>query len=390
MAQRRRLIVEAVRQGESQREVAARLGIGRGTVQRALARAGEEPLDAVGWADRPTTPHRTRRTDPAVERFVAETRAALRDSVLGDHGPAAIRQALLAGGVQDVPSIRTIARIVERLGLLERRRRVRRPAPPRGWYLPTVAAGEAELDEFDAIIDLKVFARGHLDVLTGVSLHGGDPDAWLAPSITADGTCAALEERWRRIGRPGFAQFDNDARFQGSHGSPDILGPVPLLALGLGVTPVFAPLREMGFQAGIEGFNGYWQRRVYGRTFGYGPEDIAATSGRFVAALRDRRSVRIEGAPPRRPWPSVPEPSATRGQVIFLRRTTPTGEIEILGRRYAVDRSWPHRLVRAELDLDRLVIRCFALRRRDPGFQPLLAEVVYNLPARRAWVARMY
>ena len=390
MAQRRRLIVEAVRLGDSQREVATRFGVGRGSVQRALARAGEEPLDAVGWADRTTAPHRTRRTDPAVEQLVAEMRVALRDSILGDHGPAAIRRALLARDDGPVPSVRTIARVIERLGLLEHRRRVRRPAPPRGWYLPTVAAGDAELDEFDGIMDLKVFARGHLDVLTGISLHGGDPDAWPTSSITARQTCAALEERWRRIGRPAFAQFDNDTRFQGSHGSPDILGPVPLLALRLGVTPVFAPLREMGFQAGIEGFNGYWQRRVYARTFGHGPDDIADASGHFVAALRDRRSARIDGAPPRRPWPPVPEPSGTRGQVIFLRRTTPSGEIEILGRRYAVARTWPHRLVRAELDLDRLVIRCFALRRRDPGFQPLLAELAYKLPARRAWVARLY
>jgi transposase len=46
VAQRRRLIVDSVRQGESQRAVADRPGIGRGAVQRALARAGEERLDA--------------------------------------------------------------------------------------------------------------------------------------------------------------------------------------------------------------------------------------------------------------------------------------------------------------------------------------------------------
>jgi hypothetical protein len=64
--------------------------------------------------------------------------------------------------------------------------------------------------------------------------------------------------------------------------------------------------------------------------------------------------------------------------------------VEILpGRLYPVDPTRVHRLVRAELDLDDLVIRCFALHRRDPGFQPLLAELPYVLPANRAWVARM-
>lgn len=43
---------------------------------------------------------------------------------------------------------------------------------------------------------------------------------------------------------------------------------------------------------------------------------------------------------------------------------------------------WPHRLVRAEVDLDAGVLRFFALRRRDPTHQPLLNEVPHALPNR--------
>jgi hypothetical protein len=227
-----------------------------------------------------------------------------------------------------------------------------------------------------------------MDVLTGISLHGGDPDAWPGRSVTARGTCAALEQRWRRIGLPGYAQFDNDTRFLGSHGYPDVLGAVPQLALRLGVTPVFAPVREMGFQADVEGFNARWQARVYGRAFGYPLEEIGALSERYLAAVRDRRAVRIEGAPARRPWSDTRPPQ--RGRIVFLRRTTLAGDVEILGRRYPLDPTRLHRLVRAELDLDDLVIRCYALRRADPGHQPLLAELPYVLPTNRSWVARMY
>jgi hypothetical protein len=104
--------VEAVRGGASQREVAERLGVGRGSVQRAVLRAGDDDLEHVDWADRPTTPHRTRRTDPSVEARIARVRGELRGGILGDHGPAAIREALLAAGDDRVPSVRTIARIV--------------------------------------------------------------------------------------------------------------------------------------------------------------------------------------------------------------------------------------------------------------------------------------
>ena len=38
----------------------------------------------------------------------------------------------------------------------------------------------------------------------------------------------------------------------------------------------------------------------------------------------------------------------------------------MLGRRFEVDATWPHRLVRAEVDLDAGRIRFYALRRREP------------------------
>ena len=56
--------------------------------------------------------------------------------------------------------------------------------------------------------------------------------------------------------------------------------------------------------------------------------------------------------------------------------------MELLGHRFAVDPHWPHRLVRAEVDLDAGVIRFYALRRRDPTHQPLLKEVPHTLPQR--------
>jgi hypothetical protein len=280
--------------------------------------------------------------------------------------------------------VRTIARIIERTGLLERRRRVRRPGPPAGWYLPGVASGQAELDALDVIVDLRVLG-GHADVLTAVSLHGGDPDAWPATGVTAAGTCRALAERWDRIGCPAFVQFDNDTRFYGSHALPDSLGAVPLFALEAGVTPVFTPPVEMGFQAGIEGFNGYWQRRVWRRTRGLDLPALVAASDRFLAALRVRRAARIEAAPARHPWPVA---AALPGHptLVFLRRTNEAGEVSVLGHRYPVDPLRIRRLVRVELDLRDRAIRAFALSRREPSVQPLLAEMAYELPARRAWV----
>jgi hypothetical protein len=55
----------------------------------------------------------------------------------------------------------------------------------------------------------------------------------------------------------------------------------------------------------------------------------------------------------------------------------------MLGQRLVVDRLWPHRLVRAEVDLDRGVIRFYRLRRRDPSDQPMLNQIKHRIPNRR-------
>jgi hypothetical protein len=378
--------VEAVREGASLREAGARYGAGIGTVTRALARAGDRPLEEVDWADRSTAPLRTRRTAAGIEQRVVALRDELGESDLGDVGAVAIRARLLALG-EPAPSVRTIGRILVRAGKV-RRQRKRNPAPPLGWYVPEVAAGAAELDSFDAIVDLPI-PGGHMDVLTGISLHGGDPDAWPGLSVTAASTCRALLERWERTGRPAMAQWDNDTRFLGSHGQPDVLGRVPLLLLEAGVVPVYAPLGEVGFQNAIEGFNALWQRRTWRRHKGADLAAVVEHSRQFVTALRLHRMARIEAAPARRPLAS-PILAGWQRRIVFVRRTDATGAFSLLGRQYTVGRDWPHRFLRAELMLDERLIRCFGLRRRDPTNQPLLGELPYEIPARRSWVFRMY
>jgi hypothetical protein len=54
----------------------------------------------------------------------------------------------------------------------------------------------------------------------------------------------------------------------------------------------------------------------------------------------------------------------------------------VLGHTFLVDRHWPHRLVRAEVDLGADEIRVHALRRRAPREQPLLTQIPYHWPRR--------
>jgi hypothetical protein len=198
-----------------------------------------------------------------MEDRVLELRRELKDtSDLGEFGAVAIHRELVRPGEPVTPSVRTIGRILERRGALDGRYRIRRPAPPPGWYLPRVRQGQAELDSFDAVEGLVIRGGLEVEVLNGISLHGALPVSWPTAGITAKITVEKLVQHWQQFGCPGYAQFDNDNRFQGPHQFPDSFGRVCRLCLSLAVVPVFVPPRETGFQAAIESYNGRWQAKV--------------------------------------------------------------------------------------------------------------------------------
>ena len=309
-------------------------------------------------------------------------------SDLGFHGAEAIHEALQARKVEPLPSVRTIHRILERRGALDGQRRLRRPAPPPGWHLPEVASKRRELDSFDVVEGLVIKGGPHVEVLNGVSLHGGLAASWpVEASVTAKLGVESLIEHWRAFGLPGYAQFDNDTIFQGTHAHPDVIGRVSRLCLGLGVVPVFVVPRALGFQPMVESYNGMWQAKVRAR-FQHGSLlDLQGHSQRYVIALRRHRADRIESAPRRRAFPRswrFDLQSRPRGRIVYVRRTGATGTVEVLGRAFEVDPHWLNRLVRAEVDLDEDKIRIYRLRRREPKDQPLLKELHHHIKRGRS------
>src|SRR5512135_2113696 len=226
-----------------------------------------------------------------------------------------------------------------------------------------------------------------VEVLNGVSLHGGLAVSWPhEASITAKVVVGWLIEHWKEVGLPGYAQFDNDTIFQGPHAHPDTIGRVTRLCLSLGVVPVFVPPRAPGFQAIIEGFNGTWQAKVWARFAHASLSDLEGRSSRFVDAHRRYRADRIEAAPRRRPFPTrwrLNLQARPRGRIVFLRRTDASGKVAMLGRVFDVDEHWLSRPVRAEVDLDRGLIRFHRLRRREPSEQPLIKQTAYRFPGKK-------
>lgn len=377
-------MVERVRRGKSMRAVAREFGVGLYTVQRWVQRARGQRLDRVDWSDRPSLPRGTRRTSQTVATCILRLRKELREtSDLGEFGAVAIHRELQSRRRKTIPSVRTIGRILERGGALDGRRRIRRAAPPSGWYLPDVAAGKAELDSFDVVEGLAIRGGTQVELLTGISLRGGLTAAWPRPVITAKVVVDALISHWKRFGLPQYAQFDNDMIFQGPHAHPDSLGRVIRLCLSLNVVPVFTPPRETGFQASIENFNGRWQAKVWARFEFQTLADVQAQSQRYITATQQRSAARIEAAPARRPFPQrwkLDLQQRPSGRLVFIRRTSAQGHLAVLGRTFKVDPLWVGRLVRVELTIRQGQLRVYRLRRREPHDQPLLREHSFKLP----------
>ena len=381
-------MVAAVRGGRSQHEVAQEFHVSQSTVHYWVRHAHGRRLDRVDWHDRPHTTRTSSRTDSTIEDLVLTVRTELeRDSDLGFHGADRIHEILQNRPVEPLPSVRTINRILERRGVLDSRKRPRRPAPPPGWHLPEVASKQQELDSFDVVEGLVIKDGPQVEVLNGVSLHGGLAASWpVLASVTAKLVVESLIGHWQAFGLPGYAQFDNDTIFQGTHAHPDVIGRVSRLCLSLGVVPVFVVPHEFGFQSMIENYNGTWQAKVWAR-FEHGSLlDLQGHSRRYVAALRRHRSERIESAPQRRAFPTgwhLDLQARPQGRIMYLRRTSAVGTVEVLGRAFEVDPHWRNRLVRVEVDLDEDTIRIYRLRRREPKDQPLLKELQHHIRKRR-------
>ena len=84
-------------------------------------------------------------------------------------------------------------------------------------------------------------------------------------------------------------------------------------------------------------------------------------------------------APPEAPSTEAPPPRTHHLPAAHQR----TRQSQPFGASFFVDQNWPHRLVRAEVNLNAGVISFYALRRREPAQQPLLRTVEYRFPDRR-------
>jgi hypothetical protein len=379
-------MVTFYRAGHSLREVAETFNESKSTIQRWVKFAEGQRLDRVNFYNNQTgsaTP--SNQYSKRVEDRVLRVRQFLKDkSILGLFGADTIRNTMIERGDREVPSRRTIVNIIKRHGLVDHRVRRRYPSPPPGWYLQDLVSKSAELDSGDIVEKLYLLGGQEVQLFNVISLHGSLLYSVADKVITSEIVVDALTEHWRTFGLPRYVQFDNDMVFQGNR-KKNTIGRVIRFCLSLGVIPVFTPPYEQGFQGKIERFNGEIQRKFWRRKYFKNIRNVKERLKEYVLEHRLHQQSTIVTAPPRRVFPKRWNYHETtlklrkNAMIIYLRRTDEHGSISVLENDFLVSRQWLNRLVRAEIDLVKGVIRFYALIRDDWKKYRLIKTIKFNI-----------
>ena len=302
----------------------------------------------------------------------------------GKIGAQAIHAALQAAHPQEaLPAPRTIGRILERAGVLDGQARCRRPAPRPGWYLPRVADRQAELDSFDGVEGLVIAGGQRVEVFNAISLLGGLPGSWPHPVLRTDLVLADLTTHWRQHGlglRPIRQRYPLPRRSSLHRCRRSGRAPVPATGsrsrLRSPAKPASKPPLKTTTVAG---------RPKFGTALCIAIWPSSDLARRPMSPPCAHAVLNASSAPPtRRLWPAAFrfQPTAPpQGQLIYLRRTDPTGHALVLGHRFQVDPAWPLRLVRAEV--------CFSpthrlLRPAPPRILIITLSSILTLPFSRS------
>jgi putative transposase len=261
----RREAVRRHRAGETAQSVADALGRTDRWVRKWTARA-DAALAGEDWAQsRSRAPKSSpNRTPDRLRAQVLKARAKLEANPMSQYGALAIAWELHTLGVDPVPEIWTINRILADAGVTRRRGRtpgyrskgVPYPHPATkgpGAYHQADLIGPRHLDG-----GIGFYAFNLIDV--GSHTAGSEIIDLARPTSIA----ASLAAIWARVGLPKVVQFDNHSNLRGAiPPRARMFGPVVATCLDLGVVARFAPLREPWRNGLVEHFNDVWDKSFF-------------------------------------------------------------------------------------------------------------------------------
>jgi transposase InsO family protein len=259
--QLRVLAVQRFKSGENPESICISLGKSRFWLYKWVKRFDEG--DPFWFGDRSRRPLvSSNRTPSEIEEIVKMTRLNLYNQNLFC-GAQAILWEMEDLGVEPLPSIRTINRILARNDLTHRRTGRYEPKGTAYPALPSILPNQTHQADFVGPCYLKGPIRFYsLNIVDTATVRCGlHPSLSMASQTVLDGFWSV----WKRIGIPSRVQVDNALSFFGSRRHPRGMGPLIRFCLHNGVELWFIPMGEPWRNGMVENFNERYQKRFLGK-----------------------------------------------------------------------------------------------------------------------------
>lgn len=199
------------------------------------------------------------KTPDEVERLVCKVRQRFVSTKYAQKGALAIQWQLQQLGVNPLPQIWTINRILKRHGLVVKPVYVSQGKP----YPAVLLRQPYDLHQLD-LVGPRYLQGGQR--FYGVHLIDTFSNAVALEAVLskrAVDIVEALVAAWQRLGIPRRLQMDNELAFRGSNRYPRSFGLLIRLCLYLGVEPIFIPEAEPWRNGVIERFNDVYDKLFF-------------------------------------------------------------------------------------------------------------------------------
>jgi len=275
----RQLAVQRYLKGEGLSAIARSLGYSRRWVHKWVVRYQATEAAAEWYEEQSRCPHSNPR-QLGLETVEAVKLARLHLYNQGLFcGAQAITWELEDLGVEPLPSLRSINRILRREGLTQRRTgryESKGKRYPRLWgervnqVHQTDYVGPCYLQG-----PVRFYSLNSVDVTTGRCA--------VTPVLAKAGqhTIDAIWSHWSRLGIPEHQQVDNEPVFCGSRRHPRGMGSLIRLCLAQGVEPWFIPMAEPWRNGVVEKFNDHYQDRFLRKVAMSDADELSHQSLRF-------------------------------------------------------------------------------------------------------------
>ena len=317
-----------------------------------------------GLKDRSRRPHNiARQTRIATKLEIRKARSELEAEAsegkgLKYIGGQAIRTRLKEKGVQPLPSVATIERVIREAGMTK---------PYQRANAPEVKYPHLKIEDSQSLIQVDIvphYLKGgeRVACFNAIDVASRYPTGKVYVQRRSKEAEDFLIQTWQELGISKYTQVDNESCFSGGFTHPYVLGKVIRLALQVGTELVFSPIRHPQSNGFVERFHRDYNKHVWEDTYLSNIAEVQAQGQHFFALYRTRPHSRlneltpetVHQAPIRLPLDlttTTEKRPLYAGQVHFIRKVLADNTISVLNVNWPVPNAKPDQGVWATLTI---------------------------------------